>query len=203
MRAALSRAGSGRSSAAQSAPGRPADHNVPVLDGMPLPGMQHKYRETVLFFPARARPATPTARTASAGPSSSGSTTSSSPREAADLVGYLREHPEVTSVLFTGGDPMVMRLSACAHTSSRSSRSTRWTASASAPRRRPTGPIASSPTPDADDLLRLFEQVVAPARTLALMAHFSLKLRARDRGRTARRSRASPDGRGGRSASRR
>jgi hypothetical protein len=25
--------------------------NVPVMDGGPVPGMQHKYRETVLFFP--------------------------------------------------------------------------------------------------------------------------------------------------------
>jgi len=27
--------------------------NVPMLDGEPLPGMQHKYRETVLFFPSQ------------------------------------------------------------------------------------------------------------------------------------------------------
>ncbi|HEB98981.1 MAG TPA: lysine 2,3-aminomutase, partial [Thiotrichales bacterium] len=27
--------------------------NVPRLDGEPLPGMQHKYRETVLFFPSQ------------------------------------------------------------------------------------------------------------------------------------------------------
>ena len=27
-------------------------HNVPTLDGRPLQGLQHKYRETVLFFPA-------------------------------------------------------------------------------------------------------------------------------------------------------
>jgi len=39
------------------------DLNVPRLDGVPLPGMQHKYRETV--------PVTLTALTASAGPSSS------------------------------------------------------------------------------------------------------------------------------------
>ena len=26
--------------------------NVPTLDGEVLPGLQHKYRETVLFFPA-------------------------------------------------------------------------------------------------------------------------------------------------------
>ena len=25
--------------------------NVPVMDSSPVPGMQHKYRETVLFFP--------------------------------------------------------------------------------------------------------------------------------------------------------
>ncbi|MFP3534828.1 lysine 2,3-aminomutase, partial [Burkholderia sp. SIMBA_042] len=27
-------------------------HNVPYLDGVPLSGLQHKYRETVLFFPS-------------------------------------------------------------------------------------------------------------------------------------------------------
>lgn len=65
--------------------------NVPVMDGHPVPGMQHKYRETVLFFPTevtmtfvlqifsrsksliadelfyRANSATPSARIASAG----------------------------------------------------------------------------------------------------------------------------------------
>src|SRR5690606_39559075 len=29
------------------------DLNLPMLDGEPLPGMQHKYRETVLFFPSQ------------------------------------------------------------------------------------------------------------------------------------------------------
>jgi L-lysine 2,3-aminomutase len=28
------------------------EENVPRLDGLPVEGMQHKYRETVLFFPA-------------------------------------------------------------------------------------------------------------------------------------------------------
>jgi L-lysine 2,3-aminomutase len=27
------------------------EENVPRLDGLPVEGMQHKYRETVLFFP--------------------------------------------------------------------------------------------------------------------------------------------------------
>ena len=28
------------------------EENVPMMDGERVPGMQHKYRETVLFFPA-------------------------------------------------------------------------------------------------------------------------------------------------------
>jgi L-lysine 2,3-aminomutase len=28
------------------------EENVPRLDGEPVPGLQHKYRETVLFFPS-------------------------------------------------------------------------------------------------------------------------------------------------------
>jgi L-lysine 2,3-aminomutase len=29
------------------------EENVPRLDGEPVPGLQHKYRETVLFFPSQ------------------------------------------------------------------------------------------------------------------------------------------------------
>jgi hypothetical protein len=32
-------------------PGGQKETNVPVMDGAPVPGMQHKYRDTVLFFP--------------------------------------------------------------------------------------------------------------------------------------------------------
>src|SRR5689334_16201940 len=33
-------------------PGQQLESNVPTLDGQPIFGMQHKYRETVLVFPA-------------------------------------------------------------------------------------------------------------------------------------------------------
>jgi KamA family protein len=84
--------------------------NVPKLKGQPIPGVQHKYNETALFFPT------------------SGQTCHSyctfcfrwaqfvginelkfASREATQLAAYLREHKEVTDVLFTGGDPMVMK----------------------------------------------------------------------------------------------
>jgi hypothetical protein len=31
------------------------EENVPILNGCPVPGMQHKYKETVLFFPLEVR----------------------------------------------------------------------------------------------------------------------------------------------------
>lgn len=83
--------------------------NVPEYEGEKLPGIQHKYTQTLLFFP------------------SSGQTCHSyctfcfrwaqfvgmdglkfAMRETEQLVGYLEEHHEVTDILFTGGDPMIM-----------------------------------------------------------------------------------------------
>ena len=83
--------------------------NVPEYQGEKLPGIQHKYRQTALFFP------------------SSGQTCHSyctfcfrwaqfvgmegmkfAMRETEQLVGYLEEHQEATDLLFTGGDPMIM-----------------------------------------------------------------------------------------------
>lgn len=83
--------------------------NVPELDGEQMPGIQHKYEQTLLFFP------------------SSGQTCHSyctfcfrwaqfvgmdglkfAMRETDGLVKYLEQHQEVTDLLFTGGDPMIM-----------------------------------------------------------------------------------------------
>ena len=83
---------------------------MPRLDGEPVAGVQHKYRETVLFFPSAGQTChaycTYCFRWAQfvglEDPKFANS-------EAEVLVRYLRKHPEVTSVLFTGGDPMVMR----------------------------------------------------------------------------------------------
>ena len=50
-------------------------HNVPTLDGRPLQGLQHKYRETVLFFQRQVKRAMPIAPIAFGGPSSWGSRT--------------------------------------------------------------------------------------------------------------------------------
>jgi len=84
--------------------------NVPRLHGRPPSGMQHKYRETVLFFPGAGQTChtyfTYCFRRAQFVGIDELKFAS---RQAGDLADYLREHQEVNGVLFTGGDPLVVR----------------------------------------------------------------------------------------------
>jgi KamA family protein len=151
--------------------------NAPNLDGRPLPGLQHKYPETVLFFPRQGQTChayctycfrwaqfvdEPELKMAT--------------DDVETLVAYLAVHPEVTSVLITGGDPMIM---------------------GEAVLRRYIDPLLHNPRldhiesirigtkslaywpqrfvtdPDADATLALFEEVQQAGKSLAIMAHFS------------------------------
>ncbi len=152
--------------------------NAPSLHGKPLPGLQHKYPETVLFFPRQGQTChaycsycfrwaqfvgEPDLKMAT--------------DDIGALVAYLGEHPEVTSVLITGGDPMIMGEAVLR----------RYIEPLIDPRNRldqlesiriGTKSLAYWPQrfvsdPDADATLRLFGEVAASGRTLALMAHFS------------------------------
>jgi L-lysine 2,3-aminomutase len=151
--------------------------NAPSLDGRPLPGLQHKYPETVLFFPRQGQTChayctycfrwaqfvdEPELKMAT--------------DDIGTLVSYLAVHPEVTSVLFTGGDPMIMGAPVL---------------------RRYIEPLLNDPRlahiesirigtkslsywpqryvsdPDAEATLQLFEEVANAGKNLAVMAHFS------------------------------
>jgi L-lysine 2,3-aminomutase len=150
--------------------------NTPVLDDEPLPGLQHKYPETVLLFPKQGQTChayctycfrwaqfvdEPDLKMAMG--------------DTSRLVTYLLGYPEVTGVLVTGGDPMIMgapvlrryieplldpQLDHLESIRIGSKSLGYW------PQRFVTDP-------DADDTLRLFEEVVASGRCLAFMAHFS------------------------------
>ena len=152
------------------------EHNVPRLDGVPLPGLQHKYRETVLFFPSRGQTCHAYCTYCFRWAQFVGmEELKFTQRETESFHAYLRRHEEVSDVLFTGGDPMIMRA---------------WHLRAYIepllqPRfdhirhiRIGTKALAFWPRkfvsdPDADTLLRLFEEVVESGRHLALMAHFT------------------------------
>jgi len=148
--------------------------NVPTLDGMPLDGIQHKYRETVLFFPNRGQTChaycTFCFRWAQfVGPKDLRFGAS----ETDLLVEYLHRHPEVTDVLFTGGDPMIMKtrvfrkyveplLEVDTVTTIR--------IGTKAPAYWPQRFVSDD---DADDLLQLFSQIVASGKHVAVMGHYS------------------------------
>ncbi|CAM5648204.1 hypothetical protein SAVIM338S_06452 [Streptomyces avidinii] len=148
--------------------------NVPTLDGDTVPGLQHKYRETVLYFPGQGQTChaycTYCFRWAQFVGDADLRFAAPDP---AGLVDYLGRHPEVDDVLVTGGDPMIMSTERL---------------------RGHLGPVLSVPTvrtirigtksvaywpqrfvtdADADDVLRLFEEVVASGRNLAVMMHFT------------------------------
>jgi KamA family protein len=151
--------------------------NAPVLHGRPLPGLQHKYPETVLFFPRQGQTChayctycfrwaqfvdEPELKMAT--------------DDIATLVEYLAEHPEVTSVLITGGDPMIMGEAVLRRYIEPLLRDPRLAHVDSI--RIGTKSLAYWPQrfvtdPDADATLRLFQQVTDTGRTLAVMAHFS------------------------------
>jgi L-lysine 2,3-aminomutase len=84
--------------------------NVPRVDGEALPGMQHKYRETVLFFPSQGQTCHAYCTYCFRWAQFVGiDELKFANREVSSLVAYLEQHPEVQSVLFTGGDPLIMR----------------------------------------------------------------------------------------------
>jgi KamA family protein len=152
------------------------DLNAAYLDGEQLHGVQHKYEQTVLYFPARGQVChsyctfcfrwaqfvgDPNLRFASKRP---------------DLLArYLRRNRQVTDVLITGGDPMVMRaqhLEQCV-------------ARLLAPElehvrtiRIGTKSLSFWPhryvsDPDAPDVLRLLERCVRAGKQVAIMAHLN------------------------------
>jgi KamA family protein len=150
--------------------------NVPSVGGKKLPGCQHKYRETLLFFPSAGQTCHAYCTYCFRWPQFVGIERLKFAMHETDLlVRYLRGHPEVTDVLVTGGDPLVMNNTLLRRniepllgeglehiTSIRigTKALSYW-------------PYRFTTDRDADDLLRLFEDVRRSGRQLALMAHFS------------------------------
>ncbi len=150
------------------------DLNVPVLDGEPQAGMQHKYRETVLFFPSQGQTCHAYCTYCFRWAQFVGMEAFQfRNNEVTTLVRYLERHSEVRDVLITGGDPMIMRTSVLKRyieplLEIESLRSIRLGTKALA-----WWPYRFVTDTDADDLLRLFEQVVHSGKHLAVMAHYS------------------------------
>ncbi len=156
-------------------PGGQLELNVPRLEGEPVEGLQHKYRETVLFFPAAGQTCHSYCTFCFRWAQFIGDADlRMANKDAAMLHGYLKEHQEVTDLLVTGGDPMVMKTSKLAeyieplleprfdhirNLRIGSKSLTFW-------------PQRFVSDPDAAEALDLFRRVVASGKHLAFMAHY-------------------------------
>jgi KamA family protein len=86
--------------------------NIPELDGSKVNGIQHKYRETMLVFPAQGQTCHAYCTFCFRWPQFTGMNDHKMALKQAEVSAeYLRRHPEITDVLFSGGDPMVMNAS--------------------------------------------------------------------------------------------
>lgn len=150
--------------------------NIPQVNGQALPGVQHKYRETVLFFPSQGQTCHAYCTFCFRWPQFVGMTDIKfATREIQTFVEYLKAHKEVTDVLFTGGDPLIMKTSilenyidALLSDDLSHIRTIRIGTKALS-----YWPYRFTHDADADDLRRLFDRVVKSGRNLFIMAHFN------------------------------
>ncbi|QKG22498.1 KamA family radical SAM protein [Actinomadura verrucosospora] len=148
--------------------------NIPSFGDGKIPGMQHKYGETVLYFPKQGQTChayctycfrwaqfigEPDLKMAGDEPTA--------------LRDYLLAHPEVTNVLFTGGDAMIMGEPVLRRYIEPLLELEQLEAIRIGTKSLAYWPQKFVTDPDADDMLRLFEEVVESGKNLAFMAHFS------------------------------
>ena len=151
--------------------------NVPALsDGTKLYGMQHKYKETCLFFPSQSQTCHAYCSFCFRWPQFVGMDEMKfAMKESESLVQYVGEHPEITDVLFTGGDPMVMKarmfrtyVDALLDADLPHLRTIRIGTKALA-----YWPYKFLTDDDAHETLETFSRVAARGKHLAIMAHFN------------------------------
>ncbi len=151
-------------------------HNVPTHRGEPAHGIQHKYRETVLFFPSNGQTCHAYCTFCFRWAQFVGMEELKFSNNDVDMLSaYLRDHRWVTDVLFTGGDPMIMNtknlrryLDAMLHPDLEHVQTIRIGTKSLAywPQRFVTDA-------DADDLIRLFHRVADSGKHLSIMGHYS------------------------------
>ncbi|MCK3686271.1 lysine 2,3-aminomutase [Maribellus sp. YY47] len=151
------------------------ENNVPVFNGKRLNGIQHKYRETMLFFPTQGQTCHAYCTFCFRWPQFALNEFKFAMKEADQMVEYLKAHPHITDVLFTGGDPAVMKtrffenyFNALIEADIPHLKNIRIGTKSLA-----YWPYRYTTDPDADDLLRLFEKVKKHGINVALMAHLN------------------------------
>ncbi len=152
------------------------EHNVPVMNNVRLHGIQHKYRETVLFFPSQGQTCHAYCSFCFRWPQFSGmNDLKFSMKENHLLFKYLKEHVKVSDILFTGGDPLTMTtrvlsdyIEPLLENDFKHIRTIRLGTKALS-----YWPYRFLTDKDADSLMVLFEKIVRKGKNLTIQAHFN------------------------------
>lgn len=151
------------------------ENNVPVFEGKKLNGIQHKYRETMLFFPTQGQTCHAYCTFCFRWPQFALNDFKFAMKEADTMVKYLKANPRITDVLFTGGDPAIMKtrffetyFNAILDADIPHLKNIRIGTKSLA-----YWPYRFTTDEDADDLIKLFKKVKAKGINVALMAHFN------------------------------
>lgn len=150
--------------------------NIPIVDGITLNGVQHKYRETVLFFPSNSQTCHAYCTFCFRWPQFVGmDEVKFAMKETELLVKYIKNNQQITDLLFTGGDPMVMKanilktyIEPFLSEEMNNIQTIRIGTKSLA-----YWPHRFTTDEDSDEILRLFERIVKSGKNLAIMAHFN------------------------------
>ncbi|MBN1985964.1 MAG: lysine 2,3-aminomutase [Prolixibacteraceae bacterium] len=152
--------------------------NIPVLDGEQLKGVQHKYRDIVLFFPSQGQTCHAHCTFCFRWPQFVKELDIKfSMREIEKVAEYIRRNPDINEILFTGGDPLIMDPATIAKyfdalktANLKNLRNIRFGTKSLT-----YWPFAFLPafSEEAQDLLDLFKRITDSDFHLAFMAHFN------------------------------
>jgi len=150
--------------------------NVPEINGKKLEGSQHKYKETVLFFPKQGQTCHAYCSFCFRWPQFTGiDELKFASKEVEVLIDYIKANPTITDVLFTGGDPMIMSskllrtyIEPILKAKIPHLKNIRFGSKALG-----FWPYRFISDSDSEDLLNLFREIVESGYHLAFMAHFN------------------------------
>ena len=156
----------------------PADQmaNVPQINGKKLTGSQHKYKETILFFPKQGQTCHAYCSFCFRWPQFTGiDELKFAMKEVELLIDYIKAHPEITDLIFTGGDPLIMStkliksyVEPILEAKIPHLQNIRFGTKALG-----FWPYRFTTDKDSDELIDLFKKIVDSGYHLAIMAHFN------------------------------
>ncbi len=150
--------------------------NVPFHENVPIGGLQHKYKETVLIFPTGGQTCHAYCSFCFRWAQFVGiDDLQFATDESKKFQDYIHQHKEISDILFTGGDPMIMKYQKLkvyiepflSHKFEHIQNIRIGTKSLA------YWPYRFVTDNDADEILKLFERIIKSGKHLTIMAHFS------------------------------